>query len=125
MSIYKFGRTTTLPDKEDNYLPKSPYEVVEKNLENNFHTLMLIDPGLGLNRTYNILEELEEEKSGGIFVSGRKIFLLCRAGNPDSYIYYGDFEDLNEKDHHLEPPFAVLIPSEMSHQEEKFARQFL
>lgn len=126
LSIYKFGRTTTLPRKEGGYLPESPYEVIEKNLEDDFHTLLLIDPGLGLNSTCEILGELEEKKEGGVFVPGRKIFIVSRAGRRDSKIYNLKFGELDRGDNiDLKPPFVILVPAELSHQEEKFSKQFL
>jgi diphthine synthase len=43
LQSYKFGRTTTLPFPEKDYLPESPYDVIRQNKENGLHTLILLD----------------------------------------------------------------------------------
>jgi len=43
LSIYKFGRTTTLQYPEGDYFPTTPYEVLEENLQRGLHTMMLLD----------------------------------------------------------------------------------
>ncbi|MEE8198749.1 MAG: diphthine synthase [Thermoplasmata archaeon] len=40
---YKFGRTTTLPLREEGFAPTSPYDVVEANRTARLHTLALLD----------------------------------------------------------------------------------
>ncbi|MDG6221395.1 MAG: diphthine synthase, partial [Candidatus Thermoplasmatota archaeon] len=40
---YKFGRTTTLPYPDDDYLPTSPYEMICENKNRGLHTLVLLD----------------------------------------------------------------------------------
>ncbi|MBA3044450.1 diphthine synthase, partial [archaeon] len=40
LQSYKFGRTTTIPFPEKDYLPESPYEVIRQNKENGLHTLI-------------------------------------------------------------------------------------
>ncbi|MFQ6012735.1 MAG: diphthine synthase [Thermoplasmata archaeon] len=40
---YKFGRTTTLPLREEGFAPTSPYEVLAANRDAGLHTLALLD----------------------------------------------------------------------------------
>ena len=43
LDIYKFGPTTTVPFWYSNYKPTSFVDVIEKNLKNGQHTLLLLD----------------------------------------------------------------------------------
>lgn len=124
LSLYKLGRTTTLPKKEKDYLPDSPYEIIKNNLGNGLHSLLLLDPGLSPKRTYKILKELEEKKEDGIFVPDRNLFLLEGIGDRDSNIQMMKFEELPEEASR-EKPLTIIIPADLSHEEEKFTKQFL
>lgn len=123
LSLYKFGRTTTLPKKEKEYLPESPYEVIEKNLENELHTLLLIDPGLGLNNVCELLKELEDKREEGIFSPERKIFVLEKVGTQESEISFLKFEEALHTES-SKKPLAMVVPGEMDHKEKEFSSIF-
>ena len=40
---YKFGKVTTIPFPDENFFPHSPYKAIANNLENDSHTLVLLD----------------------------------------------------------------------------------
>lgn len=124
LSLYKFGRTTTLPQKEKNYLPESPYKVVENNLENGLHTLLLIDPELKLKNACSLLKGLENRNEKRIFTPERKIFILEKLGSKESKISFLEFEEAEVKDSD-DRPIAIVIPGNMNHKEKEFSKQFL
>ncbi|KMZ93385.1 diphthine synthase [Plasmodium vivax Mauritania I] len=43
MQLYNFGQTVSIPYFEGNYKPTSFYDKIKVNLDNNFHTLCLLD----------------------------------------------------------------------------------
>ena len=43
LQIYRFGKTATLVNPRPNYQPKSSLGVIRKNLENDMHSLVLLD----------------------------------------------------------------------------------
>jgi|TARA_B100002003_G_C13968271_1_gene468711 diphthine synthase len=54
LDLYKFGRTTTIPFENKNI--KSPYEVIQNNLKNNLHTLVLLDLDVENKKTMTFAE---------------------------------------------------------------------
>jgi len=53
LQSYRFGRQVTLTYSYGDYLPTSPLELIEKNYNNNLHTLMLLDldpTGMGIEK---------------------------------------------------------------------------
>jgi len=53
LQSYRFGRQVTIPYSYGNYLPSSPLEMINKNYDNNLHTLVLLDldpTGMGIEK---------------------------------------------------------------------------
>ncbi|MEO2221830.1 MAG: diphthine synthase [Candidatus Poseidoniia archaeon] len=53
LQSYRFGRQVTLTYSYGDYLPTSPLELIDKNYNNNLHTLMLLDldpTGMGIEK---------------------------------------------------------------------------
>ncbi len=63
---YKFGRTTTIPFPEKNYLPESPYDVIKENKSHGLHTLILLDIKknrlMAANEAIKVLLRIEEKR---------------------------------------------------------------
>lgn len=69
LSIYKFGRTTTLAAPEKNYMPESPYDAILENRKRGLHTLVLLDTkgkGMKIREAIEILEGIDEKRKGGV-----------------------------------------------------------
>ncbi len=116
LSLYKFGRTTTLPKKEKfTQYPKSPYEIIKSNIKNKTHSLILLDIGLRAEESLEILQELDSDE----ILSSRKILVLCALGTKEQKIYYNFLENL-EKTKFSKIPHTIIIPGELSHKEKEY-----
>jgi len=120
----KFGRYVTIPflDKTKGELPKSVYDVIEKNKKEGLHTLCLLDVVneryMTPNEGMKILLLLEEVKKGQIFTEETKIIVLCRVGSPSSKIYFGKVKDLTKNDYG-DPPAVIIVPGKLHFTEEQ------
>ena len=116
LSLYKFGRTTTLPKKEKfTQYPKSPYEIINSNLKNKLHSLILLDIGLNAKEALEILRQLDSKK---IF-RDKKIFVLCSIGTENQKIYYDFLENL-EKTKFPKLPHTIIVPGELDFKEKEY-----
>ncbi|SBT76657.1 diphthine methyl ester synthase, putative [Plasmodium ovale] len=56
MQLYNFGQTVSIPYFEANYKPTSFYDKIKVNLDNNFHTLCLLDIKIKERTIENIMK---------------------------------------------------------------------
>lgn len=116
LSLYKFGRATTLVYPEENYDPKSPFLIIKKNKKMGLHTLVLLDIKEDRQMTVNegiklLLKHLSVKK-------GEKIIACCCLGG-EAVIKYDLVENLAEDKKLEATPAAILIPGELNFKEEE------
>jgi diphthine synthase len=103
LQSYKFGRSTTIPVKEKGYEPKSPYEVIKKNLELGLHTLVLLDiiPSDGRTMTANeamdYLLETEQKFKEEVLDDDTIICIVADAGSSSPFVKADSIRNLKEE----------------------------
>ena len=124
LQIYKFGKTATVAYPEKNFFPKTPYDVLAKNLEDGLHTLLLLDVKSDQNRymtvaeAVDIMRQLEEKEGKGIFKDHTHVVGIARLGG-DTKIKYAlakDFEKIDLGG----PPHVMIVPGKLHFSEEEF-----
>ena len=122
LSHYKFGRTTTLAFPQDNYFPESPYDMIEMNMKNGLHSLVLLEFTIEENRimTANdgmkILLKLEGRKKRDILNETTLICVIARAGSDDAVARAGSIGDLIREDFG-DPMHSLIIPGKLHFKE--------
>ena len=140
LSHYKFGRTTTLVFPRTNFFPTSPYDVIESNLADGLHTLVLLDivsgssgdtsdispdhPGIEMRYNderlvlmssttgFDLLLEMEERSKKGILTGGTLVCAVARAGAEDVRATAGYLENMQELDMGS-PLHSIVIPGKL------------
>lgn len=100
LSLYKFGRATTLTE-QNGTVPESVFEVVAENREHGLHTLLLLDVGMTVGRA---LELLDGEVDGELVVGAEL--------GEDSDIAVGRIPELRSRTFGL--PATLVVPGELS-----------
>jgi diphthine synthase len=124
LQIYKFGKTATIAYPEENYFPKTPYDVLAKNLEQGLHTLLLLDVKsdrekyMTVTEACEIMLKLEEKEKKGIFKEHTKVVGIARLGG-DTKIRYALAKDF-EKNNLGGPPHVMVVPGKLHFSEEEF-----
>lgn len=126
---YKFGRTTTVPFPEGNYMPESPYDVIGENLKRGLHTLVLLDIRaeekrfMTANEGMGILLEIEKRRRQGTFTENNLIGVVARAGSENPYIASGSVKDLINHDFGS-PMHTMVVPGKLHFIEEEMLKKF-
>ena len=108
LQIYKFGKTTSIPDFE----AESFIEVIKENLGIGAHSLILVDIGMGFENALKRLENIDLDK-----------LVVCSAlGTHDSRIYYGTLEELETKK--VKKPFCFIVPGKLHFVEEEVLKKY-
>ncbi len=113
-SIYKFGRTTSMPIYSENYRPESFFDAIKQNTENGMHTLVLLEARdeknfLGVQAAVDILKGIER-KRGQSVINWEKTLFASRLGGEDQVINF--VEKAGNEVHN--PPVCLIIPGEVS-----------
>jgi diphthine synthase len=104
LHIYKFGRTTTIAYPKENFFPTSPYDVIKGNLENDLHTLVLLDiheeekQYMRGNEALELLLKMEEERKDGVFSRDTLVCILGNVGSENPVTRSGFVKDLQDGD---------------------------
>lgn len=118
MHLYKFGRTVSLPQPQENYFPVSPYDNILENKNAGLHTLLLLDIGMTANRAIGLLLELEGKQKKNLFSNEAKIVVCAHLGG-NSMIKYGPMAGLAKLEFGGHP-HCIIIPGELHFHEEEF-----
>jgi diphthine synthase len=111
LSLYKFGRTVTLPLPKKGP-PDTVLRTLEENREHGLHTLVLLDLDtesnqyLTINRAITLLLETETFNGGTLAVG------VARLGREDSLIRAGRASDLADHDFGA-PPQTLIVPGRL------------
>lgn len=112
LSIYKFGRTVTLPK---DMKPDSITEYINENLSVGLHTLVLLDIDYPADEARDKLVEMDKE------LAEKEAIFLERANLDDQEISFGQLGDLTTTG---ETPHSIIIIGETSHVEDENLEDF-
>ena len=125
LSLYNFGKTTSIPFIEGNWLVETPYNIIKENKE--MHTLVLLDlkndKMMTVSQGIKFLLELEEKRKEKIFLEERLIIGCSALGTEKQEVKYGKAKEiLNHKFKNF--PQCIIIPGKMHFMEEEFLKNF-
>ncbi|MGC8581331.1 MAG: diphthine synthase [Thermoplasmata archaeon] len=118
---YKFGKTTSIPYYNEEYVPESVVKTIQNNLSINAHTIVLLDLDKGyfmdpriamkklLNTTIKIGFNMEESKA---------VFIM-RAGMENEKILFSTAKKLTEIKECLLPASIVILAKDLHYTEEE------
>ncbi len=131
LDVYKFGPPVTLPFWSERYKPTSFLDVIDKNVRNDEHSLLLLDidqPAgrmMTLGDAVELLRKAEKDKEYGIIDDSLKLLVLGDVGKPSELIKYVSIGEAAE----VESLFAgkiltIIIPATPSFAEEEALSKF-
>ena len=117
LQAYKFGRTVTIPFRDERFKPTSPYEMASQNRQAGLHTLVLLDLKEGgtymtANEAIRYLAEQEEEMRFGTFREDSLVCVLGRVGSSNPLVVAGRVADMMNRDFG-EPLHCIVLPGKL------------
>ena len=124
LSMYKFGRTVTLPFPWGEAPLDTPYEQLRLNRSVGLHTLVLLDLApdkeryMTLAEAIGILRDAERRQEKGAFTESAPIMAAAALGTAAQRIVSGTPREIESAD--LAPvPRCLVVPGTLSHHEEE------
>jgi diphthine synthase len=108
LSIYKFGKISSMPAWSKGYRPASFIDYLQENKKIDAHSLLLVDIGLNFENALNQLNLASRERIFPI----KKILVLSSMGTKNQKVYYDSILNLR-KIKCVDKPFCFIIPSRM------------
>ena len=110
LSLYKFGRTTSLPRWQKNYKPTSFIDVIKENQKIKAHTLLLIDIKLDFEEARKQIIETDK-------LFEKEKVIACSMLGIKSRFFYNQIDKIDAEK--IKFPYCIIIPCEMSEIEEE------
>lgn len=124
LMLYNFGKTTSIPFIEGDWLIETPYNVLKMNLQNNLHTLFLLDlrpeekKFLTINQAIKFLLDIEKKKKENIFTEGI-LCVACSALGSDKQEIKADKAKNLLKIKFKNFPQCLIVPAKLHFMEEE------
>ncbi|MCL4396772.1 diphthine synthase [Candidatus Parvarchaeota archaeon] len=119
LSLYKFGGTTSIPLYSEHFHPESFFEVIEKNIECGYHSLVLLevrskDEFVEPYKAVEILKEIERKK-GMKIIEWENVIAISKMGSDSQKIVKVGNAEVKT----LKPPCSLIIPSKLNENEKE------
>jgi diphthine synthase len=118
LQLYKFGKTASIAKWSASFRPDSFYDIIQNNLKNEAHTLLLIDIGLQISEALTYLESIA--KSRDLAMLEKKIIICERLGTKEQNFTIGKIPVLMKLKFKL--PACIIIPAKLHFVEEDFIK---
>jgi diphthine synthase len=119
LQLYKFGKVTSMPAWKKSFEPTSFMKIVQQNMSQEAHSLILIDIGLEFKDALKQLQKAAEE-----YEIPLKKFVVCQAmGTGNRKILYRTIGEMKGYDGVLKP-YCIILPSKMHFVEEQVLEGF-
>lgn len=119
LSIYKFGKTVSIPSVQKFYEPTSFYETIAENLQRNAHTLCLLDVAetpMTLREAIERFEEAERKYRKGIVTDD--MMLITASFGEDDRIIFAPLKSLKAIE--FPTPAVLIVPASLNDIEREF-----
>ncbi len=99
LDFYRFGQIVTIARFSEHYKPISFYDTIKKNMENNLHTILLLDydqkeaSSIPINEAIGYMEHAESIHKLGIIKDSTKIIIIEQLAQDDEYKAFLSIKD--------------------------------
>ncbi len=119
LQLYKFGKVASMPAWKKSFEPTSFMKIVQQNMSQEAHSLILIDIGLEFEDALVQLKKAAEEHEIPL-----NKFVVCQAmGTKKRKILYRTMEEMEGYDGVLKP-YCIILPSKMHFVEKQVLEGF-
>ena len=119
LSLYKFGGTTSIPIYSEHFHPESFFDVIEKNIECGYHSLVLLEVKnkeefVEPYKAIEILKGIERKKEIKI-IDWKNVIVISKIGSDEQKILKANNNEIKN----LEPPCSLIITGKLNENEKE------
>jgi diphthine synthase len=119
LQLYKFGKVASMPAWKKSFEPTSFMKIVQQNMSQEAHSLILIDIGLEFKDALKQLKRAAVEHKIPL-----KNLVVCQAmGTKSRKILYRTIEEIRNYDG-VKKPYCIILPSKMHFVEKNVVEGF-
>jgi diphthine synthase len=128
LSLYRFGKTASIPIPEKDFAPESFFDTLVENMSIGAHTLFLLDLKphekrfLTIPEAIDILLDINNKRKSKLFTEKTFCIGCARLGSDNQIIKAGTTSELHDADFG-NPPFCLIVPAKLSHKEEEYVKR--
>lgn len=119
LQLYKFGKVASMPAWKKSFEPTSFMKIVQQNMSQEAHSLILIDIGLEFEDALKQLKASAEEHE----IPLNKVVVCQAMGTGNRKILYRTLEEMESYDGVLKP-YCIILPSKMHFVEKQVLEGF-
>lgn len=119
LSLYKFGKVASMPAWKKSFEPTSFMKIVKQNIDQDAHSLILIDIGLPFDKALKQLKKAAAEYE----IPLTKLCVCQAMGTKDRKILYRTLEEMEGYDG-VKSPYCIILPSKMHFVEKEVLEGF-
>jgi diphthine synthase len=132
LDAYRFGPVITIPFWQDGYKPVSFIDSIRKNLENNEHSLLLLDIDqknsrfMNLHEAFDVLKKADAQGAKTVIADNTSFVMIANGGKESQVVRYGKMSEL-EKIPYAELKDKILslvLPAKLSFVEQESLKRF-
>jgi diphthine synthase len=112
LSLYKFGKTSSMPTWTKSWQPDSFMEYIKQNQSIGAHSLLLVDIALPIEKAIDQLKQAIKNHEMKI----DKIVVCKNLGTKNAQIIYDKINNIKD----IASPFCFIIPSDLQEFEKEF-----
>ncbi len=127
LDFYRFGRIVTIARWSEHYKPISFYDTIKKNMDNNLHTILLLDydqkesSSIPINEAIKYMEYAESVHKFGIINDSTKIIIIEQLSQNDEYRAFLNIKDARTLNK-LKGMRTIVIPAKLSEIEQEMVK---
>ena len=119
LQLYKFGKIASMPAWKKSFEPDSFMKIIQQNLSQEAHSLILVDIGLDFRSAINQLKIAAKKYDIPL-----KKFVVCQSlGTKNSKILYRSIEEF-EGYSGVQKPYSIILPSKLHFIEKEVLEMF-
>jgi diphthine synthase len=119
LQLYKFGKVASMPAWKKSFEPTSFMKIVQQNMSQEAHSLILVDIGLPFDKALKQLKKSAEEYK----IPLTKLAVCQSMGTKDRKILYRTLDEMEGYDG-VKSPYCIILPSKMHFVEKEVLESF-
>lgn len=119
LQLYKFGKVASMPAWKKSFEPTSFMKIVQQNMSQEAHSLILVDIGLPFSKALKQLKKAADEYS----IPLKKLTVCQAMGTKNRKILYRTLEEMEGYDG-VKSPYCIILPSKMHFIEKEVLESF-